>query len=65
MSLASSSLAVCDGKNSELSSKILKADEVACEHESVLRGESGCNFLALSCNVSIPTSGVRSVVLHQ
>ena len=43
-SLASSSFAVHDGKNSELSSKILKADDVAHGHKSVLRGESGCNF---------------------
>ena len=43
-SLASSSLAVHDGKKSELSSKILKADDVAHGHKSVLRGESGCNF---------------------
>ena len=40
-SLASSSIAVCDGKNSELSSEILKADDVAHKHRSVLRGESG------------------------
>ena len=35
MSLASSSLVVQDGKNSELSSKILKAEKFAREHVSV------------------------------
>ena len=43
-SFASSSLAVLDGKNSELSSEIWKAVDIAHEQKSVLRGESGCNF---------------------
>ena len=46
MSLASSSLAVYDGKNSELSREILKVDNVAHEHESrcVFRYEGGSDL---------------------